>query len=316
MEIKPIHTKFLIILAMLILSYTILKPYFITLIIAAITAYLLWPAHKIIRKKIGEFSSALVLTLFTVSLLVIGIYYGINLLLEESANFYLLLSKLNLERFGPNFHEVSRLLTTRIINEISDQVVNILNILISTIIFFVSLFYFLKQGEFIYYEIVKNLPFEATQRKKIIKNITTNLDAFVHVQIVIGIVQGILATLGFWFFGLPYPVLAGFVAGMLSILPVIGPYGLYLPVGIFAYYSYGWSIALGIIIYGLTIGSIMDYLIRPVFYGKKANIHPLTTFLGIFGGMEAFGFVGIIIGPIILSIAIALIQGLRNKNGK
>ena len=155
------------------------------------------------------------------------------------------------------------------------------------------------------------MPFEANQRKRIIRNIQQYLNAFIHVQVVIGIVQGVLAAIGFWIFGLPYPLLAGFAAGIFSILPIIGPYVLYVPVGIFTYASFGLTTALGIIIYGLTLGSIMDYLVRPFFYGKKVRMHPLVMFLGIFGGMKVMGFIGIIIGPIILSIAIALFKELK-----
>lgn len=313
MELKASQVKLFVMLVMLALAFLVIKPYIITIIVAAIAAYLLWPLHKHIKSKIGDFTSALLLTSSSLVVVLLAMYYGINLLIEESTNFYRFLSEIDLSYFGPVAQDIARLITTKLVSIVSEQIVTIMHIIIAGVIFFVSLFYFLKEGPAIYKEIVSNMPFESDHKKKLIKNITHYLDAFIHVQVVIGVIQGILAAIGFWFFGLPYPILAGVAAGVLSILPGIGPYVLYIPVGLAAYYMFGFSTAVGIIVYGLTLGSIMDYLVRPFFYGKRVRMHPLIIFLGIFGGIEFFGFVGIIIGPIILSIAIALFKELEIK---
>ncbi|MBT3582396.1 AI-2E family transporter [Candidatus Woesearchaeota archaeon] len=315
MDLKIGQVRLFLILAILALALYIIEPFLITVILGAIVAYLLWPLHKRIMKYIGETPSSLILTLTTVIIVIGSIYYGINLLLEESANFYLFLSKLNIPYISPTTQEFARSITTKFISTLSEHILTIINIIAASVVFFISLFYFLKEGDIIYEKISKILPFEIKSRNRIVKNIKLHLDTFVHVQIVIGIVQGILAAIGFWIFGIPYPILAGFAAGIASILPIIGPYVIYIPVGIFAYASYGLTTALGIIIYGLSLGSIMDYLIRPFFYGKKVRMHPLVMFLGIFGGMKVMGFIGIVIGPIILSIAIALFKELKINNG-
>ena len=65
---------------------------------------------------------------------------------------------------------------------------------------------------------------------------------------------------------------------------------------------------IGLLIFGLTLGSILDYIVRPQLTGKYANIHPFIILLGILGGIVAFGIVGIIIGPIVLSALIIVIR--------
>jgi predicted PurR-regulated permease PerM len=314
MDLKRAHIRFMFVLIMLVAALFVIQPYIITILLAGIIAYLLWPIHIKLKDKISNSVSALTLTCLTVLILLLAIYYGIYILVDEAANFYLYLSQINVAYFGSAIQEVAKSISTKLISTISDQIVTLVNIILSSVIFFVSLFYFLKEGEQ-FQKLSEILPFEKVHRQKIVKNITQYLDAFVHVQIVIGILQGIVAGLGFWFFGLQYPVLAGVAAAVLSILPAIGPYILYVPIAIMTYYTHGASVALGILIYGLAIGSILDYIVRPIFYGKKIKLHPIITFLGIFGGMRLFGFVGIIIGPIILSIAIAMFKELKIDNG-
>jgi predicted PurR-regulated permease PerM len=315
MDIKSGHVKLLIIIVTIILALMLIKPFIITIILAAVFGYLLWPIHNKLRKKIGDFSSSLLLTASAATILILGTYYGINLLLEESANLYVFLSTLNLSYFGPTAQEFAKLATTKIITFVSDQILTLINIFIAIIIFFASLFYLLKEKDGIYKSIIEHIPFAKDERNKIIKNIIQYLDAFIHVQIVIGLAQGIIAAIGFWLFGLPYPMLAGLAAGVLSILPGIGPYVMYIPLGIGVYYTHGLSTTIGILAYGLILGSIMDYGVRPILYGKKVKMHPLIILLGILGGIKMFGFIGIIIGPIILSIAIALSKELVTKNG-
>ena len=314
MDLKRAHVRLLFILLLLVAALLVVQPYLITFLISAIIAYMLWPIHKKLKAKIGDSASALTLTCISILVILGATYYGINLLVEEAATFYTYLSSINTSYFGSAIQDVAKSLSAKLISTLSEQLITLINILFSSVIFFVSLFYFLKDGELIQ-KISNLLPFEKTHRQKIIKNIKQNLDAFIHVQIVIGILQGITAGLGFWMFGLPYPILAGVAAAILSILPAIGPYVIYIPVAIMAYYTQGGTVALGILIYGLLLGSILDYIVRPIFYGKKVKMHPLITFLGIFGGMNLFGFVGIIIGPIILSIAIASFKELNIDNG-
>jgi predicted PurR-regulated permease PerM len=313
MELKRTTLKLFIVLAMIGLAFWIVKPFLISIILGAIVAYLFWPIHKRLIKRIPAVASAIALTIMSVFVLVITTYYGINLLLEESANFYLLLSKLNLDYLSPTAQELGRLITTRLINSISEQVRTLVHFIVSVVIFLSSLFYFLKEGDTIYTRICKHLPFEKASREDLVKNITQYLNEFVHVQIVIGIIEGIIAAVGFYALGLPYPVLAGGAAAILSLIPGLGPALMYIPVGIMIYSTYGFQTAAFLIAYGLCFGFIMDYVFRPWFYGKRVQLHPLITFLGIFGGIEVFGFVGIIIGPIILSISIALFKELDIK---
>jgi predicted PurR-regulated permease PerM len=104
--------------------------------------------------------------------------------------------------------------------------------------------------------------------------------------------------------------MAALAAGTLSFLPVIGPYALYLTASLILFAAGDTMTAIGLALYGLIIGSILDYTLRPILLSKRAKLHPLIIFLGVFGGISIMGLIGIIIGPIILSIAQAFFKDL------
>jgi predicted PurR-regulated permease PerM len=315
MEIKREHMKYIVVLTFLALTFFVIKPFIITIVLAAIIAYFLYPVHKRLLKHVGENISTSILTATVLIFVIITVYYGINLILNESVNFYQFILNADLGEISPMIAQFSQILTSKLIAVISDQISTVMHLILSLSIFFVSLFYFIREGKEIGAAIFRNMPFEVGHKKRIFNEMKINVDAFIHVQVVIGIFQGIIAAIGLYLFGLPYPLIAGIIAMILSILPIVGPYLLYIPLGVLVYLQYGLNMAIGIVLYGIILGSIMDYVIRPLFYGKKINLHPMVTFLGIFGGLEMFGVLGIIIGPILLSISISLIKELRIKNG-
>jgi len=73
------------------------------------------------------------------------------------------------------------------------------------------------------------------------------------------------------------------------------------------------TLAIGLILYGVIIGSILDYSARPVLMSRKTKLHPLIIFVGVFGGMSLMGLIGVIIGPIILSITFAFLKDMTSK---
>ena len=76
------------------------------------------------------------------------------------------------------------------------------------------------------------------------------------------------------------------------------------------------GLAVGILLYGLIAGSLLDYIARPYLFSRKAQTHTLIVFLGIFGGLHVLGMPGIVVGPIVLSVAGAFIKDLRLYGSK
>jgi len=211
-----------------------------------------------------------------------------------------------------------------VIKEASTFLVSLPKMTMALFILLVSLYYFLKDGDEIVLSLEKLAPLTAKNRKKIFKQFTVLSKSIVFGYVIAAMVQGIVALIGFWIINLIFsgvepvisaPILWSALLAIFSMLPVLGsgvvwaPMAVYLAVVGVATDTTGtfWA---GIIvaIYGLVVISNVDNLLRPLLAGKKGHVPPLVMYLGIFGGLFVFGFMGIFIGPIILALFITLIK--------
>jgi predicted PurR-regulated permease PerM len=147
------------------------------------------------------------------------------------------------------------------------------------------------------------------------------LAAIVHNSIVnniygmfaVGATQGILTALGFWVTGLPAPLLWGVVAMIFSFVPLVGPILVWLPGALVLALYADWGKAILLFLWGAVLVSGADYLIRPRFAGVGEDVNRLLVLLAFFGGVKAFGIIGIFVGPVMLSLIIALLRILREE---
>lgn len=147
-----------------------------------------------------------------------------------------------------------------------------------------------------------------------------NLTANVTTGVVYGLLgtavaQGFLTALGLWIAGVPRPVLLGVIAGVISILPVGAPV-VWIPASIwlFATGQTGWGIFLAL--YGALGISSVDNVIRPWLIARGADLPLLLTILGALGGVFAFGFLGLFLGPVLLALGYSLLKDWASKAGE
>ena len=128
------------------------------------------------------------------------------------------------------------------------------------------------------------------------------------------IVQGVMTALGLWIAGVPQPVLLGVIAGVISILPVGAPL-VWIPatIWLFAQGETGWGIFMGL--YGALGISSVDNVIRPWMISRGADLPILLTLLGAIGGVIAFGFLGLFLGPVVLAVAYSLLKDWAGTGG-
>lgn len=134
--------------------------------------------------------------------------------------------------------------------------------------------------------------------------------------IVTGIAQGLLATIGYWICGLREPIFFGAATAVASLVPAVGTMLVWVPAGVVLMLT-GHPVA-GIV--ELTWGGVMvvavsDYVIRPRLVGGEGEVPSVVTFAALFGGVEVFGLKGLIVGPVLMSLAIAVL-GLYAKETK
>jgi predicted PurR-regulated permease PerM len=127
--------------------------------------------------------------------------------------------------------------------------------------------------------------------------------------LVTGLAQGALATLGFVLAGLPRPLFFGVATALASLVPAVGTMLVWIPVALVLLLTHHAGAGVFMLVWGfLVIVGLSDYVIRPRLLGGEEKTPSLVTFAALFGGVEAFGLKGLILGPILMSLAVAVLR--------
>ncbi|MBI5969631.1 MAG: AI-2E family transporter [Deltaproteobacteria bacterium] len=173
---------------------------------------------------------------------------------------------------------------------------------------FFTMFYLFREGDALIAFIKRLLPLPDTHKDRIFARTRVVITSSVNGGLLVGGIQGILGGAAFWTLGLPAPVLWGFAMFILSFLPGIGSALVWGPAAIYLFVTGEHLYAAALVIGGCLAIGLIDYLLRPLIMGNKTGLHPLLLFFSIIGAVNVFGLIGIIAGPVILSIGGAMIE--------
>lgn len=138
-----------------------------------------------------------------------------------------------------------------------------------------------------------------------IQSVGVTVRAVVFGIVLTALAQGLLAGLGYWVAGVPAPALWGVVTALVSLIPFVGPVvWIGLSLSLLAHGETG--AALGLFVWGALVVSWVDNLIRPLVISGATRIPLLLVFLGVLGGLNAFGLIGLFLGPVLLAISVAI----------
>ena len=121
-----------------------------------------------------------------------------------------------------------------------------------------------------------------------------------------GLIQGVAGGLVFWLFGLPSAILWGVIMALLAFLPIIGIGAVFLPTVVFLFLKGRIGASIFFLVFYLLLSGLVEYLLKPKMVGKRVQIHTLVVFLSIIGGLQLFGILGIIYGPLIATAFLTL----------
>jgi len=182
----------------------------------------------------------------------------------------------------------------------------ILHFILVLFIMFLSMFYMFIDGKKLVARMVRLLPLQEKYDQLLIKDVNSIARATIKGTVLMAILQGIIISLIFWATGVPTPIFFGILLAVASVIPAIGSALVWLPVGIgmilFSHPTEGILIFLS----GIFIVGTLDNFVRPRLVGKDTQLHPLLILFSTLGGIALFGLSGFIIGPIIISLLVAL----------
>jgi predicted PurR-regulated permease PerM len=176
-----------------------------------------------------------------------------------------------------------------------------------TLMLFV-LFFALRDGPSVSQRILNLLPVESERRTLFWQHlIGVTRGVFLGVGAA-AVVHGSLIGLGWWIAGLPSPLVLGLIAAVLALIPVVGSALVWVPGVLFLFFTGNAGPALFLAIWSVVLVSGVDHVLRPLLISGQASVPALPVFLGVIGGLHAFGFIGLFIGPIVLGMMVALFR--------
>lgn len=173
--------------------------------------------------------------------------------------------------------------------------------------FFVMLYlvyYLLLEAEAFEKVVCELLPFDDSNSRQLIGNFNRMARGFLLGQGLTALIQGTLGGIGFVIFGFPGALLWGMVMAVLSLIPVLGAFLIWVPAGVLQLVSGNTASGVGILIWGVLVVSFADNLVRPLLMRNMAGVHPVITLLGVFAGLSLFGLIGIVVGPLLFAFVL------------
>jgi predicted PurR-regulated permease PerM len=320
----------LVLALILLIAALLIKQLFVFLpgILGALTLYILSRSYYfklIFSKKWRKGWTALLFILFYIAIISLPIYFSVNLV-SPKINELLrnqdkviasvqsvadaIAAKTGMEVLSPENIKTAAQKISSIVPMLLSSTATIL----ANLFMMFFLFYFLLIGG---RDMEKNLskltPLKPANIDILAKETKMMIKANAMGIPIICIVQGLFAALGYYLFGVADWALWGFLTGIFAFFPLVGTMIIWVPLCIYVFAQNHALAALGLTLYSLIVTGNVDYIARISFMKKIGDVHPLITVLGVIVGLNLFGFVGLIFGPLLISYFLILVKIYVNE---
>ena len=334
-------------MAILLLAFYIAKPFLPALLTGAFIAYLSYPLYEKTQLYIKNKSwAAFIVTIFIVLIFTVPFIFVMSLAFKE-AQYYTVYLTTNENHIGTNFLKivckdeqwalckatrsvlgllprndpdyyidaVVQKISAFVIENVQTFITSLLSIIFDFFIMVFVVYYLFKDGHSIYLRVKQILPVKDSHKEHILNRFRDITSGVFYGNILTSAIQGILGSLGFLLLGIPSPFLWGLVMGLFAFVPYIGTAIVWLPAAlnlIFTGYIENNNLPVinGVILlaYGIFVLSVIDHFLKPKLIGDRAEIHPILVLIGVLGGLNLFGLIGLILGPVILALVVTFVD--------
>lgn len=337
MERYQKYIPFVLFLLLLLVSYFIIKPFLLSLFFGVLLGYIAYPVYRFLAKKVRSPTlAALLVCLLIFLVILIPIAFLFKTLVQESyVVFISVKQKLatgvfqncynqfcqQLKQWGKDpivsgeIQEIAKGITNWVVKEGQELLFRLPTLVSSFLIILFTLFYTLKEGPALLERVIAYLNIHTMKYTLLTARLREVVHGVVYGYILVAIIQGVLGGIGFFLFGLSSPIFWGLVMAFLALIPYLGTWLVWAPAavallldGLFQDSTVLIAKSIGLFIYGLVIVSSLDNLLRPKLVSKTAKIHPLIIVVGTLGGLFSLGAVGVIVGPLILSLVQVVLE--------
>ena len=321
-------------------AYLVYRPFITSLFLALVLTTAFMPLHVWIARHIRSASVATLITETIVVLFVMVPLIWISIkLLAETASLYSSLSQQQwstavwsghfawlseavnrvAEHLGIPPEQLKAAITARLrtfgtllLGMVSWVALRLAQQISSAVLTLIILFFLLRDREE-YNRGVSMLPLPPGRVQQLITAFHQTALANTYAMLAVGVIEGALVAIGFWITGLRAPVLWGSIAAILSFMPRGGPAFVWIPGVIVLAVQGNWVKAIVLLAWGVLLVSAADLIVRDRVVSGRVNASKLLVLLSMFGGLRVFGAIGIIAGPVVLSLAMTLLRMIREE---
>ena len=316
---------------LVILAILVLKPVFISIIVGLILAFIFTPVYDLINKHIksGNISAGVIVVLLLI-IIILPVWFLTPIILNQSFSLFQATQQIDFvsplqsvfpslfasEQFSSDVGSVLSSFSSKVANSLVNSIAQIIldfpRIALQLMVVFFTFFFVLRDKELLIEYVKSILPFSKEVEKKLFEKSKIITSAVLYGQVVVGIIQGIVIGIGFFIFGVPNALLLTFLASLAGIFPIIGTVIVWLPVAIYLFIAGNMVSAWGVVIFGL-LSSNIDNFLRPIIVSKRAKVNTGILLVSTIGGIFFFGILGFILGPLIISYLLVLLEVYRGK---
>ena len=341
---KKLSLAFLLLFAAatLYLSFVIARPFLTPILSATLIAIAIYPLYlKLIRTFRNRGGAALLTTFLVFIAIVLPTVLIIEKLAHETTAVYGWLKERQAveggwreyfqtlvdppvqwvaDRTGMSAEELRgtaldrlQAVNAALLNFAKSTLLNIGGTIVDTVIMLLTLFFLLRDGECIRDRIGAILPLEGQRYQQLIHTISTSITANVYGVVAVAAAQGTLGAIGYTIAGLPSVVLWSVATAVMSMIPLAGAASAWIAGTLYLLVVGNWGKAVFLAIWGAGVISTADNIVRPLVLSRGVKLHTLLIFFSLLGGVRAFGIIGLFLGPIIVSVAMALLEILEEE---
>jgi len=315
------------------LGLVLFWPFLKIIALAIVCSVLLHPLYRWLQRRVKfpAFASFLTLVCFIV-IICIPLYFFGTVLVRQAQNLYQgLVASGSIAGTAHNLsvwlHHLFPTVTFNLQDRVSSIVTalpstagTVLTTTVSTIIYFIfmliAMFYFLKDGPEWKESLIELIPLSNDSNRQIIAHLKKSINGIVKGYMVVGLAQGIVTTTGLYLFHVPHAALWGTLAVFVSIIPPLGTAVISISVVIFLLIVDRTGAAVGYALWAICFSMSIDNILNPYVVGRQISIHPLLVLFSVIGGLALMGPIGILIGPLIVSLIYALISVYKTEMGQ
>lgn len=307
-----------------ILTILIVKSFTTYIVLAIILTFSFYPLYKRINKKIkSENWASTILVIIIIALLVIPGLFAVSNLVKETSSAYaflkdptyvdsinnFFLDKFNVQiDIGTYINSLVSNVQSFLFQSVPNLITSIADIGLGLFIMFFIMFYAFKGGPTFFEDIMDLIPLKKKYKHKLVQEIKLVLHGVLYGQVMTAIIQGGVGGLMLFVFGVPNALFWGFVMVIFAFLPIVGTPLIWFPAGIFQIIQGEFFSGIMILIIGGLVITNIDNFIKPKLISGRSKIHPIVALIGVFGGLNLMGLIGLILGPVIIALFLVLLR--------